>query len=111
MSVVTPIVETVPLTMEDGQTLRIGGSRITLDIVASYFRQGDSPEQIVEMFPTLRLADVYAVVGWMLRHEEEVNEYLTIRAEKAAELRAKVEEWCPPEGFREELAARKANSP
>lgn len=91
MSVVTPIVETVPLTMEDGQTLRIGGSRVTLDVVASAYRQGNSPEQIVEMFPTLHLADVYAVVSWMLRHEDEVNGYLRSREAQASQLREKLE--------------------
>ena len=45
------------------------------------------PEEIVERFPTLALADDYAVVAWMLRHPAEVEEYRRRRDQQAEEVR------------------------
>jgi len=54
--------ETVPLRTDDEGVVRIGKTRITLDVVISAFHQGATPEEIVYRYPTLDLADVYAVL-------------------------------------------------
>lgn len=51
----------------------------------------NTPETIVERFPSLQLADVYAVIASYLRHKMEVDAYLGRRQQEAAEMRAKVE--------------------
>jgi uncharacterized protein (DUF433 family) len=66
----------VPLREDDGGAIRVGPTRVTLEVVLSRYKQGDTPEQIVEAFDTLQLADVYSVIGYYLRHQDEVDSYL-----------------------------------
>src|SRR5436190_933960 len=65
-----------PLRVVDGDTLRIGNTRIPLERVVYAFNHGSAPEEIVHSYPTLNLADVYAVVAYYLRHREAVDEYI-----------------------------------
>jgi hypothetical protein len=56
------------------------------------------PEEIARSYPSLPLADVYAVLTYYLRHKEEVDADLRRRREKTVEAVA---------GERSELLARK----
>src|SRR5829696_5565391 len=56
--------------------LRVGPTRVTLDVMLEAYRGGASPEEIVARFPTLNLADVYSVIGHYLRHRAEFDAYL-----------------------------------
>jgi uncharacterized protein (DUF433 family) len=99
----------VPLRVDEGGVVRVGDTRVTLDVLVHRFWQGDTPEQIVEGFPTVRLADVYATLAYYLSHREEVDAYLTEQDRKAAEIRAKFEAEYPPDpNLRERLQARLA---
>ncbi len=53
----------VPLITDDHGVMRIGKTRVPLDNVVFAFNHGSSPEEIVMSYPTLELADVYAVVS------------------------------------------------
>lgn len=106
MATAAPLVEPVPLALDETQTYRVGGTRVTLDTLAAAHRMGRTPEQIVESFSALQLADVYAVIAWMLRHTAEVDAYLARREQQAAELRRKIERYCPPNGLPEKLLSR-----
>jgi uncharacterized protein (DUF433 family) len=92
---------------EDGG-LRVGRTRVTLDVMLSFFNQGCSPKEIVRKLPTLALADVEAVIDYYLSHREEVNAYLQRREEEAVEIRRKIEAICPPDDWRARLLARRA---
>jgi len=83
--------DAVPLHLDDTGTIRVGASRVTLDVLLADHRSGMSPEEIVRQLDTLSLADVYAAIAYYHRHRDEVDEYLTRRKEEAAELRAKIE--------------------
>jgi uncharacterized protein (DUF433 family) len=72
----TEPVETIPIKVDDHGVARIGNSRVTLDVLAAEWNGGATPEQLVEQFPSLALADVYAVIAWMLRHPDELLAYL-----------------------------------
>lgn len=100
--------ETIPLHEDEFGTIRVAGTRITLELVAKAFHQGGTPEQIADQYPSLALPDVYAVVTWMLRHPGELAEYLVRRQGESHETRARVEEVCPPGGLRARLLARAA---
>jgi uncharacterized protein (DUF433 family) len=53
---------------------RIAGSRIRVqDIVAWHERQGQSPDDIVEQFPQLSLADVHAALTYYFDHRDHVD--------------------------------------
>jgi len=47
-----------------------------LDLVVEHCHEGRSPAEIVDSFPTLRLADVYSAIGYYLRHPAEIQKYL-----------------------------------
>ncbi len=79
--------EPVPLRIDDTGTLRIGKTRITLDLIIEAFNQGAIPEEIVTMYSTLKLTDVYTVIGYYLRHREEIDSYLQQREKEAENFR------------------------
>jgi uncharacterized protein (DUF433 family) len=74
---------TVPLTQWDDGSIRVTGSRLPIDSILYHFKRGSVPEQLIYMFPGLRLVDVYSVITYYLGHREAVDEYL--RNRKAAE--------------------------
>ncbi len=92
-SPMTPPIQSdlVPLKDDGRGGLRVGKSRVSLDTVINEYEQGADPEGIVAAYPTLELADVYAVIAYYLRHQGEVKDYLRKRGEEAAELRREIE--------------------
>jgi len=88
---------TVPLRTDEHGVLRVGDTRVRLDTVITAWKQGESPEQIVENFDVLDLADVYAVISYYLNHRTR-NE--------AERVRAEMEKRFPQAGIRERLLAR-----
>src|SRR4051794_1546470 len=80
-----------PLRVDEGDVVRVGNSRISLDLLVEQYENGMTPEDMVGAYETLVLADVYAVIAYYLRHRDEVRAYLKRRAEEAAALRAKIE--------------------
>src|SRR5262245_13307469 len=105
----------LPLRRDEGGVIRVGNSRISIDLVVEQYENGMTPEDMVRAYDTLVLADVHAVIAYYLRHRDEVRAYLKRREEEARALRAKIEgEW--PRISRDELisrrnAAEKANAP
>jgi uncharacterized protein (DUF433 family) len=87
--------EPVPLTREENGDIRVGDSRVLLDLVAHAFDGGATPETIVQMYPTLRLSDVYAVITYYLRHRDEVKGYLETREQRAEQTRAMIQSQQP----------------
>lgn len=90
MTVAQPT-ETVPLATDRDGVIRVEGSRIPLETIIATFDAGATPEEICEDFPTLALADVYAVVTYALRNRQEVDQYLARRRTEAEEVRRQVE--------------------
>jgi uncharacterized protein (DUF433 family) len=80
-----------PIHTDEHGTIRIANTRVTLDVVIGAFRQERTPEQIQESFPTLTLAEIYAVIAYYLNNVSEVDEYLRKQREEAAQLRAEIE--------------------
>ena len=102
LSVETPIV------IDEHGVMRVKGTRIPIDTIIAVFRNGASPETIVDMYPTLELADVYAVLSLYLQKREEVEDYLVMRERRSEALRAEIERRFPPNGLRQRLLERKA---
>ena len=78
-----PLTVVVPLREEPAGVLRVGKSRVLLELVLHAFKAGATPEAIVQSYDTLKLADVYAVVSRYLSAPEPFEEYLRIREEVA----------------------------
>ncbi len=83
--------EPVPIGADSDGSIRIGGTRVTLDNLLAHFEAGATPEQIVEQLDTLSLADVYLVRGYCLRHPDDVQDYLRKRSRRAEHIRAEIE--------------------
>ncbi len=98
----------VPLKMDEDGAIRVGGTRMTLDLVIVEHKAGATPEQIAADYDTLSLGDVYAAITYYLHHQAEVDAYLEQRRRALEELRREIEAKHPREGRRERLLARRA---
>ncbi|MBI4506290.1 MAG: DUF433 domain-containing protein [Chloroflexi bacterium] len=101
--------EPVPLAVGRDGVIRIRGSRVTLDTIVAAFRLGSTAEEILHQYPSLKLADIYAVIAYYLRHEADVDTYLRQRQEQAQRVRAQSEARFDRTGVRERLLARHAS--
>ena len=100
--------DVLPIRIDADSVARVGGTRVTLDTIVTAFRNGATAESIAEQYPSVRLADVYSVIGYYLRHQSEVDAYLLERRQQAAEVRRENESRFPPVGVRDRLLARRA---
>jgi uncharacterized protein (DUF433 family) len=66
---------------------RVAGSRVSLDSVVYAFLGGQSPESIVDSFPTLSLEQVYGAITFHLSNRDEIDAYLKQGEEKFEALR------------------------
>ena len=83
--------DTPPLRVESDGAIRVGNSRVLLEILLASHQSGQTPEEIVRDYPTLSLPDVYAAIAYYLRHRESVDEYLRERAVKGDEMQKRAE--------------------
>lgn len=87
------IIETtqeLPLTIAADGTIRVNGTRVSLDSVIFNYRQGATAEEIAMRFPGLRLADIHSCIAYCLNYQEEVDKYLADREQSAADLRERI---------------------
>jgi uncharacterized protein (DUF433 family) len=82
---------TVPFQLDEYGTYRVGNTRIALERVIESYRRGDSAANILDSFPDLRLADVFAVLSYYLNHEAEVNQYCRLQEQAGREVTARIE--------------------
>jgi len=83
--------EAPPLRREASGALRVGRSRVLLELVIRAFQDGATPEVIVHRYPSALLADIYAVIAYYLRHREDIEAYLAEREQQAREVRQRIE--------------------
>ena len=102
-------VETIPIAKDADGVIRVSGTRVTLETIVEAFRQGATPEEISQQYPSVPLGDVYEVIGYFLRHSEEFEEYFCERAEAARIVRTENERRWPRVGIRDRLMARRPN--
>jgi uncharacterized protein (DUF433 family) len=80
----------VPICEEADGAIRVGSTRVLLELVLNAFEDGATPETIVQNYSSLRLSDVYAVISHYLNHRDEMSEYLRRREAKAEEVAGKI---------------------
>src|SRR5437764_11220279 len=83
--------EMPPLREDETGALRVGETRVLLELVVRAFQDGATPETIVQRYSTLALPDVYAAIAYYLRHQSEVEGYLVRREQKAEEVRQRIQ--------------------
>jgi uncharacterized protein (DUF433 family) len=76
----------------------IAGHRIrVMDIVVWHEKRGYSPDEIVDMFPGITLADVYAALTYYLDNRQEIEEEFKKSDEWASWLKANIPSKIPTE--------------
>ncbi|QEG33538.1 DUF433 domain-containing protein [Bythopirellula goksoeyrii] len=82
--VITQHIEMMPSALH-GEKAVIAGTRIrVMDVYTWHVEMGKSAQQIVEEFPHLKLADIYAAMTYYWDNEEYMKEQMN-RENKAAE--------------------------
>jgi uncharacterized protein (DUF433 family) len=102
----------LPLRVDEAGTVRVGDTRVTLTTVIQRFHQGDSPETLAKSFAPLLLADIYAVIGYYLRHRAEVDAYLLCEEREADVIREQHAQFFPDAtAVRQRLQSRHEKGP
>ena len=101
---------TIPLKTDQDDVIRVGNTRIRLDTVVHTFNDGHTAEEIVTQYPSLALADVYAVISYYLKNRTFVDEYVKKRQKAATKTRKVIEANPEYKTFRERMLKR-ATSP
>ncbi len=104
--IATPIQEVIPVRQDEQGRLRVGNTRVLLDLVIYSFRQGNTPETITDQYPSLSLDDVYLAIGYYLRHRDSIDAYLRQEEAEAEASRREHEARHPNKLTREILLAR-----
>lgn len=99
----------IPLQKESDGTIYVTGTRIPLDTIITAYLNGDSAEEIVDSFDSLRLSDVYAIISYYLDRQDSVNAYLQARQAEADQLQTTLQERFPSTNIRQRLLARQQN--
>jgi len=90
---VMPVLEStqeLPLLASEDGTIRIAGTRVSLDSVLHHYQQGATAEEIALRFPALRLADIHACLAYFLNHADQVEEYLNQQRQQADDLQRRI---------------------
>jgi uncharacterized protein (DUF433 family) len=95
-----------PFRADDNGAVRIGKSRVMLERIVHAFDTGASAEEIVESYPSLELADVYATIAFILQHRPEVDTYMADQKADADRVYQMWELRKPSSDLRQRIRAR-----
>ena len=98
--------QNTPLILGADGTIRIKGSRVSLDVIVRQFKQGATAEQLLEDFPSLTLRDIYGAIYYYLDNTEAVEGYLHQQEDSTAEMRAFLAGQLDSEALRTRIRAR-----
>ena len=97
-----------PLRKDETGAIRVGSSRVLLEIVIRAFQDGASAESIVDSYSTLTLADTYGAIAYYLKNKDSVEEYLNQREELAESVKRRIQAVQPDlSGIRSRLLSRR----
>ena len=96
-----------PLQFDGHGVCRVAGTRVTLLTLIDAFQEGATPEEIYQEYPSVRLADAYAVIAFYLGHRDEIDAYLETVREQEAQVIEQIKSRAPLAEIRRRLLARK----
>jgi uncharacterized protein (DUF433 family) len=100
----TFVAEPVPLRTDTNGSIRVGKTRVLLEMVIGCYLEVTTPEEIQKRFDVLELADVYATISYYLRHKTEVEAYLSQQEQDVEKILLDYDE--KQTGLREKLLAK-----
>ena len=65
----------------------VAGTRVSLDSIVYAFREGESPETILQNFDSLRPAQVYGAIAFYLENQPCIDAYLVKQQRRVDEMR------------------------
>jgi uncharacterized protein (DUF433 family) len=80
----------VPLMATEDGTIRVAGTRISLESILHHYEAGATAEEIALRFPALRLADIHGCLAYYLNHKQTIREYLNEQIAKAENLQQRI---------------------
>ena len=98
----------LPLITDSHGTVRVQGTRVTLDSIVTAFRAGATAEDIAQKFLSVSLADVHLIIAHYLCHAAEIDAYLSGQRGEAAALQQSTFDRT---GLRARLLARRESQP
>ncbi len=81
----------IPLRADQHGAIRVGNTRVLLELVVHAYLSGETPEGIVDQYSTLTTSDVYAVIAYYLTHREEIDAYVRQRDAEAEQIIREIE--------------------
>lgn len=99
--------QNTPLRLDEDDTIRVSGSRVSLEAIIQQFKLGATAEQIQEDFPSLTLREIYGAIYYYLNHAEAVEEYLQQQKAAAEETHRFIDEHLNTDTLRARIRARR----
>jgi uncharacterized protein (DUF433 family) len=96
-----------PLRFDADGVCRVAGTRVTLLTLIDAFLKGDAPEEIYQEYPSVDLADAYAVIAFYLARRDEIDAYLVTVRKREAQVVEEIKRRSPLAEMRHRLMARK----
>ena len=107
MTIEALIATTPPILRDADGVFRVGRTRVRLETVITAFQHGNTPEEIGLKYPSLQLADVYAVITYYLQQPDDVAAYFAHRHQQINAANQELETRFWAAGIRERLLARR----
>lgn len=84
----TPEISTLLVKSPDicGGRLRVDGTRITVNQLVVWYKQGYSPEEIADQYPHVTFAQVYTALAYYHANREEIEADLAAEQQEAERL-------------------------
>ncbi|MGO4880168.1 MAG: DUF433 domain-containing protein [Bryobacteraceae bacterium] len=96
-----------PLHFDAHGVCRVADTRVTLLTLIDAFVEGATPEEIYQEYPSVGLADIYAVIAFYLGHRHEIDTYLDSVREQEARVIEEIKLRSPLSEIRRRILARK----
>ncbi|HZS44843.1 MAG TPA: DUF433 domain-containing protein [Blastocatellia bacterium] len=100
--------QTIPLTEWEDGTIRIEGSRVTLDSIVRLFKSGETADQIQYSYPSLTLREIYGAIYYYLENSGLMEDYLLKQQKVAEESREFIDSHFNSAPLRERIKTRRA---
>jgi hypothetical protein len=95
------------LLIDEAGVKRVGETHVSLD---SVLVAGAMPEEIIQQYDVISLADVHALIGYCLENQPAIDSYLAAQRIRSEELRWEVETYHSPQGIQQRLRARRQHA-
>jgi uncharacterized protein (DUF433 family) len=84
-------IQKIPLALWKDGSIRVKGTRLLLDFIIGAYKRGETPEDIVDAFPSVAIADVYSIIAYYLTHKSQIEKYLAKREKEAVAIKKQIE--------------------